>query len=108
MTVSYDLSLEEQVAVEKMLTKRRTSIAKRQAKDFLLKQDIHDIAKFIIEICQDRSLLIELIIDDTFHHTRQNFINLILNSAEKFHNEAISDIDFLKMIPDIFPVPSSK
>lgn len=108
MLVSYDLSLEEQVAVEKMLTKRRTSIAKQQAKDFLLKQDIHDIAKFIMETCQDQSLLVELIIDDTFHHTRQNFINLILNSAEKFHNEAISDIDFLKMIPDIFSVPSSE
>lgn len=104
MIVSYDLSLEEQAAVEEMLTKRRISIAKRQAKDFLLKQDIRDIAKFIIETCQDRSLLVDLVTDDTFHHTRQNLINLILNSAEKFHNEAISDPDFLKMIPDIFPV----
>ena len=108
MIVSYDLSLEEQAAVEAMLTKRRTSIAKQQAKEFLLGQPIRDIANFIMETCQDRSLLVELITDDTFHHTRQNFINLILNSAGKFHNEAISDIDFLKMIPDIFSTSSSE
>ena len=103
MIVSYDLSLEEQAAVEEMLTRRRTSIAKRQAKDFLLKQDIRDIAKFITETCQDRPLLVELITDNTYH-TRHNLTDLILNNAEKFHNEAISDLDFLKMIPDIFPV----
>lgn len=103
MIVSYDLSLEEQAAVEAMLTRRRTSIARRQAKDFLLDQHVRDIAKFITETCQDRSLLVELITDNAYH-TRHNLTDLILNNAEKFHNEAISDLDFLKMIPDIFPV----
>ena len=107
MIVSYDLSLEEQAAVEEMLTRRRTSIAKRQAKDFLLKQDMRDIAKFITETCQDSPLLVELITDNAYH-TRHNLTDLILNNAEKFHNEAISDLDFLKMIPDIFPVLSSE
>lgn len=104
MIVSYDLSLEEQAAVEAMLTKRKTSIAKQQAKELLLGQPIRDIAEFITETCQDRSLLVELITDNAYH-TRHNLTNLILNNAEKFHNEAISDLDFFEMIPTIFPIP---
>lgn len=107
MIVSYDLSLEEQAAVETMLTKRRTSIARQIAKEFLLGQHIRDIAKFITETCQDRSLLVDLITDNAYH-TRHNLTDLILNNAEKFHNETISDLDFFKMIPDIFPAPFSE
>lgn len=107
MIVSFDLSLEEQAAVEAMLTKRRTSIAKQIAKKFLLDQHINDIAKFITETCQDKSLLVELITDNEYH-TRHNLTNLILDNAEKFHNEAISDLDFFDMIPTIFPIPFSE
>lgn len=100
MLVSYDLTLEEQQAVETMLSRRRTGIAKEKAKNFLFNQFIGHIANFIVENCNEVAALATLVTED---NTKETLVNFILNSPEKFYNENdVSQLDFFKNLPFIF------
>lgn len=100
MLVSYDLTPEEQEAVETILAKRRTSIAKEKAKKFLFNQWVRHIADFIVENCNEAAALSSLILED---NTKETLINFILNSPEKFYNkDEISQSDFFNNLPFVF------
>lgn len=100
MLVSYDLTLEEQQAVETMLSRRRTAIAKERAKNFLFNQFIGHIANFIVENCNEAAALATLIVEN---NTKETLINFILNFPEKFYNEnEVSQLDFFKNLPFTF------
>lgn len=101
MLVSYDLTLEEQQAVETMLSRRRISIAKEKAKNFLFDQFIGHIADFIAQNCNETAVLAKLILED---NTKEALINFILNFPEKFYNEndELSQLEFFKNLPFIF------
>lgn len=100
MLVSYDLTLEEQQAVETMLSRRRISIAKEKAKNFLSDQFIGHIADFVVQNCNETAALTKLILED---NTKEALINFILNFPEKFYNEnEVSQLEFFKNLPFIF------
>lgn len=100
MVVSYDLTPEEQEAVEAMLTRRRTSIAKGKAKNFLFEQYEDDIVHFIVQNCNDTKALATLILEN---NTRESLINFILNSPDKFYNkDEVNQFEFFDTLPLFF------
>lgn len=104
MLVSYDLTPEEQQAVEEMLLRRRISIAKKRAKNFLFGQYGDSIAYFIAKNCNDTNALATLLLKN---YTRELLINFILDSPEKFFDEGeINQIDFFNNLPSTFNLSS--